>query len=324
MARLPHVTHEWATLREVIVGRPHYRLPAPFPPEREEVVPPSLWKRAKRFEGMTMKEAMPTAHARCQGQMDRVVRLLRARGVRVHRVPPFQRREEALLPGEPTESLLFFPRDPMLAAGSRLFELTPADPKRRRERSPLRRLLERVHPHALSGATAMPHPTPRHTREGAWAFLDGGDCLVAGNAVFVGLSPGGSNPAGAEWLSRALGPRWTVHAVPYAREFPHLDCALCLVRPGLGLYCPDVLPTGPPEPLSGWTWIEVDRKEALEGMATNGLHLDPETLLLPESAPGTAEALRMAGHRVETVLFDAVTAFGGGLRCWSQPLVRRG
>jgi N-dimethylarginine dimethylaminohydrolase len=317
------------------VGRPHYRIPSPLPPERKAQCGAALWRRAKRVEGMTLREAMPTAYRRCREQIDRVVRLLRRRGVTVHRLPPFLKREETPRRGEPVESILLFPRDPFLVVGGHLLELAPVDPKRRRERGPIRRLLDKAHPGIRDRAQTLSLPGAASPCRGGYspadanrgvddtpAFLDGGDCLVADHVVFVGMSPGGTNAAGVAWLSRVLGPGWRVHTVAYDGPFPHLDCTLCLVRPGLGLFCPKGLPGGPPAPLARWTWIEVDAEEALGAMATNGLQLDPHTLLLPETAYRTAAALESVGHQVLRVPFDTVTDFGGGLRCWSQPLVR--
>lgn len=322
MPRAPCVTHEWATLRHVIVGRPHYRLPTPLPPEREALVPPALWRTAKRLEGSSLEEAMPTTYARCREQMDRVARLLRRRGVRVSTIPAFLPGEEAWIDAGCSESTLFFPRDPSLVAGSTFFELNNVDARRRRERHPLRRLLRRRFPQALRRAASMPQPDPPGGSDDAPPRLDGGDCLVAGRTVFAGVAPGGSNPAGLRWLRRHLGPGWTVRQVAYHPDYPHLDCALCMVRPGLGLFAPDALPDGPPPGLRRWRWIEVDRIEALQGMAANALPLDRETVLIPESAPLTTEALRAAGHTVLSVPFDAVTAFGGGLRCWTLAMGR--
>ncbi|NJD20895.1 MAG: hypothetical protein FIA95_16625 [Gemmatimonadetes bacterium] len=322
MPALPCVTHEWARLRHVVVGRPHYRIPLPLPPEREDMVSPALWRRARRVQGMTLEEAMPASFAPCREQMDRVAALLRRRGIRVSRIPAFLPEEEAWLSSTHSESLLLFPRDPALVVGTEVFELNNADPRRRRERHPFRRLLRRRIPAALGRVASMPFPDPPESRGEEWPQLDGGDCLVAGRTVLVGISPGGSNPAGARWLRRRLGSGWTVREVAYEGEFPHLDCALCLVRPGLGLFAPDALPGGPPKGQGRWRWIEVEREEALKGMAANGLQLDAGTLLLPSAATATAAALRRAGHTVVAVPFDAVTGFGGGLRCWTQPLGR--
>jgi glycine amidinotransferase len=318
----PRVTHEWARLRQVVVGRPHYRLPNPMPESNRHAVSEDLWRKVKRQEGRTMQEAMPTTWARCRAQMDDVVKLLRARGVRVHRIPPFRSSEEDCHGENVPESMLFFPRDPLLVVGARVLELTARDVARRRERFPLRRLLRRVLTDGLARVTAMPMADPCGGAGDGGAFLDGGDCLVAGGTIYVGVARDRVDDAGVVWLRRVLGRRRTVETVS-CLEAIHLDCALCLVRPGLGLFCPELIGE-PPASLARWTWIEVSRKEAVVGLATNGLHLDARTLVLPEGVERVADALRARGHEVETVPFDAVTALVGGLRCWSQPLQRWG
>jgi N-dimethylarginine dimethylaminohydrolase len=217
---------------------------------------------------------------------------------------------------------LFFPRDPLLVVGSRVLELTVRDASRRRERLPLRRLLRRVLSGGPARVTAMPMAGRCASAGDGEAVLDGGDCLVAGPTLYVGVTGDREDQAGVVWLRRVLGRRRAVETVRCAEGF-HLDCALCLVRPGLGLFCPDLIER-PPASLARWTWIEVGREEAVAGLATNGLQLDARTLVLPEGVERVADALRARGHEVETVPFDAVTALVGGLRCWSQPLQRWG
>ncbi len=261
----PRVTHEWAQLRHVVVGRSHYRIPWLLPPEREGLVSQALWRKARRFQGMTLEEAMPTFFARCRAQMEQVVTLLRRKGVRVSRIPAFLDGEEAWLSATHSESLLLFPRDPMLVAGSVVLELNNADPRRRRERHPFRRLLRHRFPAALHRIVSMPFPDPPEHRGDDWPQLDGGDCLVVGRTVLVGISTQGSNPAGARWLRRTLGASWTVREVPYDEGFPHLGCALSLVRPGL--FVPDGLPQGPPQGLGR---VAVDRGGAGRGAQMDG------------------------------------------------------
>jgi N-dimethylarginine dimethylaminohydrolase len=314
------VTHEWGRLREVVVGRPYLRLPDRWRAERKEISE-ALRAKLQRARGRTMEEAMPSAFAACRAQMDGVVALLRARGVRVHRVPAFRPGEDR--GGPDGSSHLLFPRDPLLAVGGRLLALTVRDPRRRREQRPLRRLLRRILGARADRVRAMdPADPPDRSDEGS-AFLDGGDCLIAGATVYVGVAPESSTEAGAAWLRRVLGRTRRVEVVPFATELPHLDCVLSLVKPGLGIFCPEGLPQGPPRSLRGWRWIEVSRGEA-ERMAANGLQLDAATILVPEGVERVADSLRARGHGVLTAPFDAITPFGGGLRCWSQPIRRWG
>lgn len=319
----PRVTHEWGRLREVIVGRPHYRLPDPMPEDGRAQVSERTWRRACRFAGKTLAEAMPADFARCREQMDHLVGLLRAHDIGVHRVPPFLPREEDYLREQARESILLFPRDPLLVVGGRVIELTMRDVHRRRERFPLRRLLRRVLA-STARVSAMPEADTPEQGDEASAFLDGGDGLLAGDTLYVGAATGDSTEAGVDWLRRTLGSRRKVEAVPYDGDFPHLDCTLCLIRPGLGLFCPDAIPEGPPASLAGWRWLEVSRDEAISGMATNGIQLDANTLVLADGADPVAARLRALGLTIHTVPFDAITNLGGGPRCWSQPLVRWG
>jgi N-dimethylarginine dimethylaminohydrolase len=98
--------------------------------------------------------------------------------------------------------------------------------------------------------------------------------------------------------------------------------ALALVRPGLGVRCPEVFPEGMPASLAGWDWVDVDAEAAFRHMAVNLLPVDARTTLVPEEAPGVADALGRYGQEVLTTPFSGVSWLGGGLRCWSQPLLR--
>ena len=121
------VTQEWGRLRTVVVGRAWYRLPEPMPEHRRHMIPEALWWKAKRYEGLPMEEAMPSAWRRMRRQLDAVVRRLRARGIHVHSMPAFRPEEESYLAEGFRESQLLFPRDLGLIAGSRVIELSPRD-----------------------------------------------------------------------------------------------------------------------------------------------------------------------------------------------------
>jgi glycine amidinotransferase len=315
------VDSEWATLREVVVGIPFYRIPKPYPAQREAGAPEALWRKVKAREGQTMEEAMPSDYRRCAAQMDGVVRLLQGAGVRVHRTPAFARGEEEYLSAAHPESIQFFPRDPLLVAGSRIVELCQRDGRRRRERAPLRRLLRQrgVAPGAMR---SMPFPSPAESEADPFAFAEGGDCLVMGDQILAGVRAGGTSDEGVAWLQAALGNSHRVTPVPLSTDFAHLDLALGLVRPGLGVVCREGLPEGLPASVRHWEWVELSRDEAHEEMAANLLPLGPSRVLLPERAGRVADELRRRGMDVVAVPFDTVTAFGGGLRCWSQPLAR--
>lgn len=316
----PRVDAEWATLREIVVGRPFYRIPKPYPEALAAEAGDALWRKVKAHEGQTLRAAMPRDFRRCSAQMNAIVGVLEAAGVRVHRVPAFVGGEEGYLAATHPESLLFFPRDPLLVAGGQVVELCQRDARRRRERAPLRRLLRRLG--LAAAALTMPLPMPPEFEGDPFAYVDGGDCLINGDEIMIGVRANGSSESGAAWLEQALSDSHRVTRVPLAGRFAHLDLALGLLRPGLGIVCRDGLPAGLPDSLRNWEWIDISDAEARRQMAANVLPLDAGRVLLPERAERLVAAVRARGHAVVTVPFDTVTAFGGGLRCWSQALAR--
>src|SRR5687768_6662796 len=169
------VTHEWASLREVIVGRPFYRIPSPFPDELMDGVSVALWRKVKAREGQTLETAMPGEYLRCAAQMDAVVRLLEGDGVKVHRVPAFAQGEEDYLRASHSESMQFFPRDPILVVDDHVIELCLRDGRRRRERAPLHRLLGERCGSAPMKLRTMDFPDPPESEAEPWPYLEGGD-----------------------------------------------------------------------------------------------------------------------------------------------------
>ena len=316
------VTHEWAPLREVVVGRPFYRIAEPFPETLRQGIGGEAWQRIKDAEGRTLGRAFPQLQARLHDHMEGAVRLLRQRGIKVHVMPAFRRAEEPDVASGGVGGLQCFPRDLLLVIDDHLIELSLAKRYRRRELFPLRRLLDDV----LDGRTVrrsrMPQSISRREIPPGSPLLEGGDCLMLEREVLVGVSGRASNSAGIRWLQHRLGRGWRVTPVRLAAEVPHLDMALCLVRPGLGIRWPWALPDGLPASLRGWRWIDITRREALHQLAANCLPLDVRTVLVPAEAGRVARALAQCGQEVLVTPFAGVAWLHGGLRCWSQPLVR--
>jgi N-dimethylarginine dimethylaminohydrolase len=316
------VESEWAALREVIVGRPFLRLPCPFPLSARSRIDAEAWRLIKAREGQSLADAFPRLHGRISDQMSRAATLLEHHGVVVHEVPPFAPadiRRPASMRGR---TFQYFARDPLLVVGNRVIELAIRGRDRCQERFPIRRLLEEILEGRAARRTAMEPRRSGGRRPGRRARLEGGDCLLTPTEVLVGHSGRGSNRAGIEWLRKTLDGERSVTEVPLAREAAHLDSALCLVRPGLGIRCPTWLPTGVPASLRRWRWIDITPRQALEQMAANCLPIDAATTLVPEEAPDVARALARRGQRVLTTPFSALARHGGGLRCWTQPLSR--
>jgi N-dimethylarginine dimethylaminohydrolase len=335
------VRYEWSPLREVIVGYPLLRLTNPFPPAtRSWLKFPPEYQRLfkfwlKYYRGKTLEEIardpnLPDPRLRQLyvaqvAQVDAVIALLEQQRIVVHQIPPLTADEQAYLAHIDGNAIQLFPRDPVLVIGDRYFELPLMLPYRRRERFPIRRAIGRVLASANVPITSAPEPYPlpgNASGFGPSAFLEGGDVLVFGRQLLVGISGNASNQAGVTWLKQQLGAGYSIETVPLRPEFLHLDVALCTPRPGLAMVCRSAFVNGLPQFLRGWTLIEVSARDALERLACNALVLDEQSLIVVDEPASIGDRLEQAGQTVYRMPFDLITPLGGGFRCWHHPIRR--
>ena len=139
--------------------------------------------------------------------------------------------------------------------------------------------------------------------------LDGGDVLVSGRRVFVGLS-GRTNAAGAAQLAAAVSPY--DYEVLTVRVGPalHLKSAVTEAAPGLLLI--DAARVDPGA-FAGFERVEVARGE---GPAANVLRVGA-TLLFARGFPVTRGRLEALGLDVVEVANDELAKAEGGLTCCS-------
>ncbi|WP_422033202.1 dimethylarginine dimethylaminohydrolase family protein [Roseovarius sp.] len=157
--------------------------------------------------------------------------------------------------------------------------------------------------------------------------LEGGDVIVAGPDIFVGVGQR-SDPEGAAFLRREFGDIYSIHPVPtrplsQGEDVLHLDCAFQPLGLGHALIYPTGLDTIPAAMRHHYDWIEVTRDEAA-ALSTNVLSLAPDHLVARDH-PACARvnaALRAAGYRVDELPFNAVPSTGGAFRCATLPLAR--
>jgi dimethylargininase len=141
------------------------------------------------------------------------------------------------------------------------------------------------------------------------ATIDGGDVLVAGRHVFVGLSTR-TNDAAVAQMRAIVGPLgYTVCAVPIAACL-HLKSAVTTLDDRMLLVNPSWVAR---DAFSGFTLVEVDPAEAF---AANALRL-PDRILFPSAFPQTAQAIARRGLRVERVEVDELAKAEGAVTCCS-------
>jgi len=315
------VEHEWGRLREAVVGTaqgltiPGYHQACLYSDD------PAYLELCRRHGGRPASEVEPELTAQVALEMDRLARVLVHLGVKVRRprqLGELQRRYRSYLqPG----TMLLFPRDPLLVIGGNVIETALRLPMRAKERFALRPVVMERLQHSGMNYLSMPPAEPEYPPQGI--YLEGGDVLLDGREVYVGVSGRASSPAGVEWLQRFLGPAYRVHLVELAPEVVHLDLVMALVRPGLGVLYRPGLAGGLPGPLQDWDWLEL-REEEARALAANLLVVDRRRVILDASQQRLAAELRRRGVKVIELPFQAVAHWGGGLRCAHQPLLRRG
>lgn len=313
------VHHEWDALREVVIGLSAAEDFVVFHEESVRWRPPALDAFCRRHAGRRLIDLDPDLARRCERQVEALADLLARDGITVHR-PERLAGEMRTFLAPHGEGLQLFARDPMIVVGEHLIEGSLRLRCRQRERFGLRALLQG---HAgRSGArwSSVPLGLPNGV-DGP--YLEGGDVLLNGREIYVGMSGCASDMAGIDWLQALLGETYRVVPVAMRSSMLHLDGCLALVRPGLLIVCPDRLIDGLPRTLREWEAIVVSAEEAGR-LATNGLVLGPGRMIVDDGNQRVGAELRHRGIDVLSLPFDGPIAIGGGLRSAHHPLWRDG
>jgi dimethylargininase len=144
--------------------------------------------------------------------------------------------------------------------------------------------------------------------------VDGGDVLVAGKQVFVGLSTRTNDDAAVQ-MARLLQPHGYKVREVVVHDCLHLKSAVTTLSDDLLLVNPAWIDR---ETFDGFMLVEVD---ADEPGAANALRLD-DRVLCSASFPRTAARLERRGLRVERVAASEVAKAEGAVTCCSL-IVRR-
>ena len=141
-------------------------------------------------------------------------------------------------------------------------------------------------------------------------FVDGGDILVAGRKVFVGLSSR-TNRQGCSALARILDPfGYQTSAVDLPADLLHLKTGCALLDDETILVTETLAETGV---FSGFRTIIVPPGEEA---AANALRIN-ESVLVSAGHPETADLLRRKRYRVGVVPTGQAEKLDGGLSCMS-------
>jgi N-dimethylarginine dimethylaminohydrolase len=309
--------HEWGRLREAVVGISPAEDFVVFHEESARWMTPEVADFSRRNTGRRLIDIDPEWARSCERQVDAFAERLAREGVIVHRPDRLAGLERTFLAPN-GEGLQLFSRDPLIVVGNHVIDASLRLICRQRERYGLRAMVRRMVQERGARWSTVPLGSPNCV-DGP--FLEGGDTLLNGYEIYVGMSGCASDLAGADWLQDLLGAPYRVIPVAMKSTVLHLDCALALVKPGLLIYCPEKLIDGLPRTLRDWDKIAVSIEEATR-LATNGLILEEGRMMADADNVRVIGELRARGMDVIPVPFDGPIRLGGGLRCAHHPLLR--
>lgn len=309
--------HEWGKLREVVIGiSPAEDFVVFYEESQRWLIPPGD-TFSRQHAGRRLIDIDAKAATLIERQVDALAELVIREGVVVHR-PERLKGDERTFLAPNGEGAQLFARDGMIVVGNHVIDASLRLKCRQRERYGLRPIIQQVVQQRGARWSSVPLGSPGCV-DGP--FLEGGDTLLNGYEVYVGISGCASDLSGADWLQALLGDAYRVIPVAMKSNVLHLDCALALIKPGLLVWCPEKFIDGLPMSLRDWDAIAVSRDEA-NLLATNGLVLEEGRVIVDAGNVRVIEELRKRNVDVIPLPFDGPISTGGGLRCAHHPLLR--
>ncbi|SDC05544.1 N-Dimethylarginine dimethylaminohydrolase [Pelagirhabdus alkalitolerans] len=151
--------------------------------------------------------------------------------------------------------------------------------------------------------------------------IEGGDVIIDGTRVWIGLSKRTSRRAVEEL--KAYLPTYSIEMIDLGEDILHLDCAFNIVSPDVAIVYKKGISHADYDKLSEhYDLIEVDDSEYIS-LGTNVLSLGNKTVIsLPENLL-VNQALKDRGFQVIKVPFSEIIKSGGSFRCATLPTVRQ-
>lgn len=328
-----HVTHEYGRLTEVIMGNC---------PAQDDLIPvwqdgadhnmaswmkPETVKTLKENAGKTWAESFDSNTMNIlKKEVEDFANLLIANGVKVHRLPRLAAKDRDLFNAGIDQ---IYPRDMWCTVGNTaIVSSLRMDFKRKQQfaagflYNDLMNQGEGLYVSApqAAGNVFTDNVEAQKIAEKNNILLDGGDFLVRGKDIFCGVGHG-SNLNGIKFVQTLLGDGYTVHPIIMDDQALHLDCAMSLLSPNLGLLCREWIKSELPAELNHMTWIDVTPEEAA-WLGSNGLPLDAETVIMDPRHKRIIAEIKKHGHKVIECNYSVPSMLGGSLRCSTQPIRR--
>ncbi|RKH58468.1 amidinotransferase [Corallococcus aberystwythensis] len=339
--------NEWDPLEEVIVGvvdgaqvpPSHIALKATLPSDQLEF-----------FQKQAGKPFPPERIAAAKQELEQLVHLLEAEGVKVRRPEPIDQRKPFGAPGWTSTGLYAaMPRDVLLVVGNEIIESPMAWRSRYAETSAYRPLLKE---YFRAGARWSSGPKPELRDElydydwtegpegGPTRYVitefeptfDAADFIRCGRDIFAQQS-NVTNAFGIEWLRRHLGPEYRIHVFEFDDPHPmHIDATLVPLAPGKLLINPERVPKVP-DLFKGWDVFRAPRPSipadhtlymTSKWINMNVLMLDEERVIVERSDEPMIACFKKWGFKPLLCDFRNFNSFGGSFHCATADVRRRG
>lgn len=198
-----------------------------------------------------------------------------------------------------------FTRDIGFSLGSHLFISEMANPIRQGEEKVLAHWMNK---HGISYKKLSTHS------------IEGGDVIVDGNRVFIGISHRTCKKA-IHALQKEL-PDFEIIPIAFNPKYLHLDCVFNILSSKDALIYPDAFDQNNLDLLSSlYHLIEVSESEQFS-MGTNVLSIGHKRVLSLPINRDVNRKMRQYGYEVLEVDFSEIIKSGGSFRCCSLPIVR--
>lgn len=151
-------------------------------------------------------------------------------------------------------------------------------------------------------------------------MIEGGDVIINGETVYVGLS-NRTNDDAIEHLQSIL-PHYEVVKVPFKEKYLHLDCVFNIISPTEALYYPEAFTQKELDILaSRFELIEVTDEEQFT-LGTNVLNIGNKRVFsLPVNPKVNAELTKRGFEVIEVDIIEIIKS-GGSFRCCTLPILR--
>lgn len=342
--------NEWDPLEEVIVGILDGAASLGWEVAFEAVTAVEHLDRSRRFHRAHAGRSVDgLSLATARRELDELVRILEAEGVRVRRPDPIDHARPVVTPQWAAEggNCQANPRDVLIVLGNDILEAPMAWRSRYFEFLAYRRLCKE---YFKKGAGWHAAPKPAMTDRAYnydWKrgvdyvtteyepLFDAADMSRCGRDIFIQRSHV-TNDFGIEWLRRNYGDTFRFHRVEFDDyRAIHIDATFVPLRPGLALINPDRPMRQWPEALkkSGWDFVEAPRSTLPEDhpwyhsfrwLSMNMLNLDEKRIIVEASEQPTIDRLKELGFEPIPCPFRNNYKFGGSFHCATVDVRRRG